>query len=457
MFLFFGQVFANVLNFSSYEEQVLKNNKFLIGLKNNIESYQKKQQESNLIFSPYLFANFYYSDDESEKLNPQFMGVATTVKNYELGVKQQTAWGQQFSLSYQAQYIGMKGTSLTSPIAYEVGPKLELTQSLWRNFFGSESRSQQALVKAQNAYTYYQELFQYQQLVRQAKLLYVQTYIAKESLRLHQESLKRAEEILVWAKKRSQRQLADESDYLQAQAQVLSKEYEVKIARENLSMVSKQFQTMRGLASESIEENLLPIGSEDLLNYTPVAEFAPQADFVAFKEQMELSKNQSILAAQKYKPTFELFGQLQYQGRDPQYKTADDEAWDKKNEWWVIGLRFMAPIYFLDAKDTISAYEMQEQTAELQLKQKEMESLSAWNNLKEQLIQNKEKLKISKKLLSIQKRKIEVEREKLKQGRTTTYQVLMFEIDYLNAELMNLKGVADLLQVTTELDLYKKM
>jgi outer membrane protein TolC len=451
------QVWASVLNFSSYEEQVLAKNTMLQGLKNNIDNYQKKQQEENLLFSPFVFANFYYSDDESEKLNPQFMGVTTTVKNYELGLKQQTSLGQQLSLSYQAQYIGMNGTILSSPVAYEVGPKLELTQSLWRNFFGEENRAQQKMIKAQNAFTYYQELYQYQQLIRQAKLLYVNAYIAKEALRLQQEALRRAVEILSWAKKRSQRQLADESDFLQAQAQVLSKEYEVKTAKENFSKVSKQFQTFRGSEEGDIEESLQPLPSDELLSYKPSAEFSPKADFVAFQEQIELSKNQSILSAEKYKPTFELFGQMQYQGRDAEYGRADDEAWDKKNEWWVVGVRFMAPLYFFDAADTISAYEVQEQSAEAQLKQKEMESLSDWKNLKEQLEQNKEKLKISKKLLSVQKKKIEVERSRLKQGRTTTYQVLMFEIDYLNAELMNLRAVADLLQVTTELDLYKKM
>lgn len=451
------QVLANNLDFSGYEQQVLQNNKSILGLKNTIDSYQKKQQESHLVFAPYVFANFYYSDDESEKLNPQFMGVSTTVKNYEFGIKQQTAWGQQLSLRYNAQYIGMNGTILTSPVAYEVGPKLELTQSLWKNFFGEESRAQEALIKAQNNYTYYQDYFNYQQLLRQAKLLYVSTYIAKESLRLQQESLKRAEEILQWAKKRSQRQLADESDFLQAQAQVLSKEYEVKTARENLSKVGKQFQTMRGLEAEVIDETLTPLNSDELLGYTPPQDFFAKADFAAFKEQIELSKNQSILSANKYKPTFELFGQMQYQGRDREYSKADDEAWDKKNEWWVVGVRFLAPLYFFDAADTISAYEVQEISASSQLEQKEKESRSEWENLKEQLIQNKEKLKIGKKLLSVQKRKIEVERSRLKQGRTTTYQVLMFEIDYLNAELMNLKAVADLLQVTTELDLHKKI
>ena len=361
--LFVGcwQAYANVIGFADYEKQVINKNKTLQSLKNNLDNYQKKSQESQLIFSPYLYANFYYSDDESEKLNPQFMGVTTTVKNYELGLKQLTPFGQQLSLSYQAQYIGLNGTILTSPVAYEVGPKLELTQSLWRNFFGQENRAQQKLISSQNAATYFQEVYQYQQLLRQAKLLYVNTYIAKEALRLQQEALKRAEEILTWAKKRSQRQLADESDFLQAQAQVLSKEYEVKNAKENLSQVSKQFQTLRGLESDDVEEILSPINVDELLNYKFDSEFYPKADFMALKEQLELSKNQSILYQEKYKPTFELFGQMHYQGRDPEYNRADDEAWDKKNEWWVVGVRFMAPLFFLDAADTISAYSVQEE------------------------------------------------------------------------------------------------
>ena len=140
--------------------------------------------------------------------------------------------------------------------------------------------------------------------------------------------------------------------------------------------MSKQFQTLRGLESDDVEEILSPINVDELLNYKFDSEFYPKADFMALKEQLELSKNQSILYQEKYKPTFELFGQMHYQGRDPEYNRADDEAWDKKNEWWVVGVRFMAPLFFLDAADTISAYSVQEESAQSNLRQKEMERLS---------------------------------------------------------------------------------
>lgn len=447
---------ANVIDYTDYEKQVLSQNTTLVALKNNLDVYQKKTQESNLLFSPFIFANLFYSQDERETLNPQFMGVTTTVKNYEVGLKQLTPWGQQLSLSYKSQYIGLNGTILSNPLAYEVGPKIELTQSLWKNFFGQESRAQHELIGAQNSFQYYQDIFNYQQLLRQAKLIYIQSYMAKESLRLQKEGLKRAAEILSWAKKRSQKQLADESDYLQAQAQVISKEFEVKSATEHLAVISKKFQTMRGLEESEFSEELKPMDTTQLLDYQPVQQYEPKADLNAFKEQINLSKNQSILSAHKYKPTLEAYGQMHYQGRETEFAQADEEAWDRKNEWWVVGVRFLAPLYFFDAADTISAYEVEEVSAAQQLAQKEKEAISDWMSLKVQLKQNKEKLLISKRLLETQKRKIEVERARLKQGRTTTYQVLMFEIDYLNAELIHLKSVADLVMVTSELDLYKK-
>lgn len=451
------QVISNVLDYSSYQNEVLSKNSSMVGLKASIDSYHQKEKESNLVFSPQVFANFFYSQDERETLNPQFMGVTTTVKNYEVGLKQQTPWGQQLSLSYQSQYIGLNGTILTSPLAYEVGPKIELTQSLWKNFFGQESRAQRSFIKSQNAALYYQDLHNYKLLLMQTKMLYFNTYIAKESLRLQLESLKRAQEILTWAQKRSQRQLADESDYLQAQAQVLSKEFEVRVARENLSSVEKKFQSMRGNDHSTLSETLVPLNAEELLSYMAPSEYIPRAEFQAFEEQLNLHISQSVISAHRYKPTFEIFGQMHYQGRDPEYSIADNEAWDRKNEWWVVGLRFMAPIYFLDSSDTIGAYEIQQQVAAKQLEQKKIDEFSAWNNLIEQLEQKKERYKISKKLQAVQKKKIDVERTRLKQGRTTTYQVLMFEIDYLNAELIHLQSMAELVQVTSELDLHKKL
>ena len=54
-----------------------------------------------------------------------------------------------------------------------------------------------------------------------------------------------------------------------------------------------------------------------------------------------------------------------------------------------------------------------------------------------------------------QKTKLEVERTRLRQGRTTTYQVLLFEQDYSAAALNRVKSAANILALQTQIRLYQ--
>ena len=58
-----------------------------------------------------------------------------------------------------------------------------------------------------------------------------------------------------------------------------------------------------------------------------------------------------------------------------------------------------------------------------------------WQNLVQNLHNYQENLKLALAIESAQKAKLENERKLLKQGRTSTYQILVFEQDYSNAEL----------------------
>lgn len=450
-----GITLGSVLDLKTYQKDVFANNKMYQGLKDRVESFEKKKSEASIMYSPYLFANYYYSKDERENINPSFMGTRTLAKNYEVGLGQLTPWGQNISLSYKSLYSDLKGTLLTTPTAYEVGPKLELTQSLWRNFFGSETRAKNKSIVSHNYSQFYDDRFNLSQFEESVKMMYLQTYIAKESLKLQKEALSHANEIMSWAKGRYQRQLGDESDYLQAQAQVLAKEYEVKSAEDIYQNMEKKFQSLRGKEESAINETLAPLDISTLTSYKPSTDYHTRDDISSLYSKLDYLSYQQDIQAESHRPTFEFYGQLLYQGRDKNYSISEEEAWDKKNEWWVVGFRFSAPLFFWDSIDNVKAYQVSSASQALIKEQKELEAKSEWLKLQEELKELKEKLSISKKLTQIQKRKIEVERKRLRHGKTTTYQVLTFELDHLNAELLHLKTQSDLLNVISSLEMYK--
>ncbi|MFM2200500.1 MAG: hypothetical protein RL769_555, partial [Pseudomonadota bacterium] len=58
-----------------------------------------------------------------------------------------------------------------------------------------------------------------------------------------------------------------------------------------------------------------------------------------------------------------------------------------------------------------------------------------WQNLIQNLKNYQENLRLALAIEKSQKNKLEHERNRLKQGRTSTYQILVFEQDFSNAEL----------------------
>ena len=105
---------------------------------------QLRTAESKLIFTPTLFAEAQQINDH--ELNALFPDAYKKLRlnTYTLGLHQQTPFGTQLSLSYtlnNADYVGNQDRF------WEGAPKLEISQSLWRNFLGSEFRAQKELVE----------------------------------------------------------------------------------------------------------------------------------------------------------------------------------------------------------------------------------------------------------------------------------------------------------------------
>ena len=74
-----------------------------------------------------------------------------------------------------------------------------------------------------------------------------------------------------------------------------------------------------------------------------------------------------------------------------------------------------------------------------------------WKDLTQKFHDVKKRLLISQKMEAIQKEKWSYELDRHRQGRTTTYQVIMFEQDYTNAYSSRLRIEADLLRLFTQL------
>jgi outer membrane protein TolC len=446
-FLITTNLLANApqIQWKEFYRQALQENTALQAAKLSLSAQELKSREVELITTPLLFGSAMYGEDEHQTMNPSFMGSSSVVKDYALGVKQKTSWGSAWTLSYEAKFSQLNGTVFTNASAYDAGPKLEWTQSLFRNFAGAEVHAQQNALKYQYEGAKEQSRFQAKMTTLELEVLFYRTATMNLMHEAQQEGLDRAVQLHQWTKQRSAKGLSDSSDALQAESMVLSKEIDVDKFQQDYKELYDQLKnsSANGLLSGAL---LLPSDEEVLATSSEnVATYPEREDLVASRYMVQAQNEQALFTREKYKPDLEIFGSLQYLGRDREFSESRKESFDRDYPVWGVGVRFLSPLY-LGAVIDVGEGNIQEAKAyHLKLAQQVKSDVTERENLRQKWEREKNRFKLSLKMLKAQEKKLQFEKQRLRLGRTTTFQVLNFEIDFVNAQILYLKSKLDLL------------
>lgn len=119
-----------------------------------------------------------------------------------------------------------------------------------------------------------------------------------------------------------------------------------------------------------------------------------------------------------------------------------------------VGLRLKVPLYVTATDDAITGAKLQKNAAERNEKNLRYEQEQQWNDIVQKLNESKQALKLATKMEAAQKAKLENERTRLRQGRTTTYQILLFEQDYSQAQASRVRSATQILNLQSQIKLY---
>ena len=115
---------------------------------------------------------------------------------------------------------------------------------------------------------------------------------------------------------------------------------------------------------------------------------------------------------------------------------------DRNGEEGYVGIKFSMPLAIGLQSDIKKGAKFSASSARKNYAQKVFDQDNDWQNLLQNLQDYQENLQLSRKIEDLQKSKLENERNLLKQGRTSTYQILLFEQDYNRARIDTVKGVS---------------
>lgn len=455
--IFFLSSPSFAMSLNEYLDQVRKNNDAVKGAKIGQEAKELRLGEASLFFKPSFFLTGEYSDDKRPTNAPSFQGTQTIRNTFRAGFSENFRTGTKASVSYNIYKTEINGAApgiLARDTFYDVAPQIELSQSLWRNFMGAEFEANEQAQLSQVEAARLNDQFTIKQLLQRAETAYWTVVYAEHVNKVQKESLDRAVKLRDWNRSRMRNNLVDEADYLQAEANLQTRELELESAAIDLESARREFNSIRQ-SSEPVPEISTDLPNRDYLQTVVLPEKSGlREDVLIAVQNKKAAEANAILGKERNKPNLEVYGSYSINGRDESYGDAYDQSFGGTKPWTIVGLRFSTPMDFGAMSDYRKGYAQEKVAAELNARRKAYEVDREWEILVQRFDDFKQRLTLSKRMEEIQQKKLVSEKKRYNQGRSTTFQVLQFEQDFANAQILRLRNEQQLINVHNQLKLF---
>lgn len=446
---------ADALSLKQYIEMVQTKDPAIQSAQLSLEGSRLIEKNARLLTGVNFFANGTYLKDGRPTVAPSFQGDQTDVNSVSVGLQQQTSFGLAWTLSQNYQFTKIYNASIIPmPEYYDMYPKIELSLPLWRNWLGSETKAIQGQIETQVQVQKINSELARIQKENEIKDAYYTLATQQKSYDIQKDSLQRADKILSWAESRASRNLSDKSDVYQTQALVSARKLELMSAEEKLKEAARLFNSFLEVDSDSVNYRLISdeIDSKQLELRKDQAK--ARLDLLLQKENLKSVESSYVAQREKNKPSLNLNMAYLKQGRDSTSSGAQSKISEAK-DYQMVGVTFSMPLDIGNMSDSKEGYAKLADSQILAEKARLRNEWIQWKNAVDQAETLAQQLKIVRDLETIQKNKADLERSKYNNGRSTTYQVLMFEQDYVNSRNQKINLELQVRKFLTSLELYR--
>ncbi len=447
---------AQALTLNEYLEQVRDQSLSYKGSAEQSEGAKLLSREADLFFTPQLFAEA--TVGHNAKPNTPQMYDDVRSQNYLLGISQQFSFGLQSRLYYSMNRSEFENASaaITPSQYWDSSPQLELTMPLWGGGFGRTARANQEATRQSSMAEKWGTEGQSLGILIGAEATYWKVAAWQDVVKIQEQALSAAESILDYVAKKKRMNLGEQADVVQAQALVEARTLELQIAKNESQAARRNFNQFLNKESNAPIETLQVVDYKALEAITvPANRPGVRPDVQATEAQLAAAKAASALALERNRPTLNVVGQYALNGRDPSLNEAMTEAGQAAQDTAFVGLRFNMPLNISATNDARTGALKKERAAEMNRDYAEYSQEQDWINLSRNITDARDNLKLFSRIETAQKTKLEVERSRLKKGRTTTFQVLLFEQDYSQAALAKVKSAVNILALQAQIKMYQ--
>jgi outer membrane protein TolC len=431
---------AYTLNLDQYLIQVKQNNENLQANELLMQSGFIRSEEGFLMTAPRLIGKTLYAENREPFISRAVQGDKTKTEVYNIGITKKFTTGTNVKFEYDNTYFhvdNVRSDLVNHEKFWLSKPIIALEQPLFRDWLGKETKALINLKNTQMQAQGHASKFIVQNILMEAKTVYWDLASILANIKIKQEAVARSKTLFEWAKKRAELGLGNDSDKIQAKSALLQRELELQALQDFKKNKARLFNALRNIQSDAIDEKL---DSFDLINVKtlmPKDKKLPPAIREDLKVQYQhylLTQSQANIAEQNIMPQVNLNLTYYPIGRDMSHLNAMSEAWRLRRNTFSMGVTFDVPLDYNLNKNLASAYKAEKHAAELALSRKQFEVTNEWQQLAEQFDLLYNQLQLSKQLEITQSEKLKNEELLLKNGRTSTFQVIQFEQDYLSAQ-----------------------
>ncbi len=446
---------APQLSLEEYQAQVQAQSPGYQSAQQAQEAARLRIDEGSRVVAPTFFASFQTISD-ARMLYPLFFQYDHREDQmYLAGIQQPTRFGLNAKLTYDwvASQLVEPKTPGNFDRTYLGRAKLELSQSLWANGFGSTTRANERFVNAQAEAQGYGSQARLEQIRFEDEMTYYRKAYSQKALLIQASALSQSKAILDWAARRSHRNLGEDADRLQAQAAYEQRLIQVEMAKNEDYQASLHFNERRGKPGAEVNETL----QEAPMSFPPAStQRLSLAETKASEAQVKAAQANRVLQDEKLRPSLDVTGSYATNSYRTDTGAAFRDSLTTNHPTWSVGVYFSTPLDFSAVSRSRTASQIELASAEASHQQKIRDEAERLSSLRVGIDSAKKRFDLARSYVKTSEQKLTVERKRLRTGQTTTYQVLLFEQDLASAQLEQARVEYELRRLSAESKLFKE-
>lgn len=431
------------MTLEEYLAQVKKKNRIYTATDLSVEASRDRKDAGDIELAPTVSATYLSSSDKSL---PSQVAAERKGSEYTLGVSKKFSTGTSISLngkstenSYENQNSGNPDTSTSS-----LG--ISLSQSLWKNSFGTGTRLRQNREEAVNKAETLSLDLQRRSVLIEAEASFWDFAVAQEDLKLKEENFERAKKLDRWTSGRVNNGISDRSDLMNVKALMSLRELELQTARDNLKTEEVRLRENLDLA----EGEATPQLDGNLAQPRPyINELLKQKNVISIEAYLSVlsAKSKNLVAEEvvdSFRPDLSLVGGYATTAYDPNGHNSLNDVSKTDYPRSYVGVNFTWLFDTSAKKSQISSYKKDALVAQYTADKKQSEGKTAWAEHLRKVKVAQETVKTLEKIADYQKQRVKAEQDKFAKGRTITTNVVTAETDSAEADVKYLKAKSGL-------------